>query len=444
MQSTLIKNIRMVNEGQIKEGDLLIEADRISQIGNNISASGAHVIDGNGSLLLPGMIDDQVHFREPGLEHKGSLATESKAAVAGGITSYLEMPNTNPFVANAEILEFKLQRAAQVSSANFGFYLGATSDNLESIKALQPNHACGIKIFMGASTGGMLVDDPKILEKIFATTPFLVATHCEDTPTIKVNEEKARAKWGDDIPAIEHAWIRGRQACLKSSTLAVGLAKKHGTRLHVLHLTTADELKLFTAGTRLTKQITAEACVHHLFFNDSWYADKGHFIKCNPAIKGKSDQEALLQALREDRLDVIATDHAPHTRAEKQLPYMQAPAGLPLVQHALQTLFEQIKNQQLTLEQVVDKVCHAPADLFGIVDRGYLREGYFADLVMVDDDATYVVDQEPVLAKCGWTPFSGLQFSSRILTTWVNGKKLWDNGELLPEPAGMRLEYQSP
>lgn len=439
---TLIKNARLVNEGATQEGDLLIKGQHIDRIDSSISVRNARIVEANGCLLLPGLIDDQVHFREPGLEHKGSLETESRAAIAGGITSYMEMPNTSPFVTNLQILEDKLGRAAQVSAANFGFYFGATLDNLEAIKTLPPGIACGLKVFMGASTGGMLVDDPEVLENIFASSHLLIATHCEDTPTILANEAVARSQWGEDVPISEHPRIRSREACLKSSTLAVDLARRHGSRLHILHLTTAEELSLFEAGKRDNKRITAEACVHHLFFDDSWYADKGNFIKCNPAIKTKADQEALLNALREDRLDIIATDHAPHTKEEKERKYLQAPAGLPLVQHALQSLLEHVKAGRLTIERVVDKACHAPADIFGVIGRGYLREGYFADLVLVDDNATYWVDEEPVLAKCGWTPFAGLCFGSKIAGTWVNGQHLWDNGQLMEASVGMRLEYR--
>ncbi len=441
MPDTLIKNARMVNEDLIFQGDLLIHNGRIERMDKSILAGDAEVVDAEGHLLMPGMIDDQVHFREPGLEHKGSLATESAAAVAGGITSYLEMPNTHPFVSNADLLEVKLKRAEKVSVANFGFYLGATVDNLEDIKRLKPGHACGLKIFMGSTTGSVLVNDPAYLESIFGATPLLIATHCEDTPMIEANQQAAKERWGDDIPITEHPNIRSREACLKSSTLAVQLARKQGSRLHVLHLTTADELALFKAGPRNDKRITVEACVHHLFFDESWYPKKGNFIKCNPAIKSADDRKALLQAVREDVLDVIATDHAPHSRKEKEQAYSRAPAGLPLVQHALQSLLEQVARGELTLAQVVDKVCHAPADIFSIVDRGYLREGYFADLVLVDDDARYEVNQEPVLAKCGWTPFADLTFSSRILSTWVNGQRVWDDGALTPAGQGRRLEY---
>lgn len=441
--NTLIKNARLLNEGQIKAGDLLIKGQRIEKISGDISAQDARVVDANGCLLMPGMIDDQVHFREPGLEHKANLATESRAAVAGGITSFMEMPNTQPFAATESILNDKIARAGRVSVANFGFYLGASSSNLEDIKSLKPGLACGLKVFMGATTGSILVDDPEYLARIFASTPMLIATHCEDTPMIQANEEKARERYGEAVPITEHPNIRSREACLKSSTLAVDLAKKTGARLHVLHLTTADELSLFEAGDRTKKQITVEACVHHLLFNSDDYDSKGNMIKCNPAIKSKRDQDALLQAVRDDVIDVIATDHAPHTREEKNRPFLKAPAGLPLVQHALQTLFEQVKRGQLSTIQVIDKVCHAPADLFHVRDRGYLREGYYADLVLVDDQTSYVVDNEPVLAKCGWTPFAGMTFTSRILGTWVNGRQLWSNDEGLMETdaCGQPLEY---
>lgn len=438
---TLIKNARLLNEGQILEGDLLIKGQRIEKIAKDIRAQEANIVDAGGCLLMPGMIDDQVHFREPGLEHKANISTESRAAVAGGITSFMEMPNTQPFAATEAILKNKIARASQASVANFGFYLGATLDNLEDIKRLKSGLACGIKIFMGASTGGMLVDDPELLARIFSSTPSLLATHCEDTPMIQANEKAAREKYGDDVPISEHPYIRSRESCLKSSSLAVALAKKYGSRLHILHLTTADEMSLFDVGHHTKKHITAEVCAHHLFFNSSDYEEKGNFIKCNPSIKEEADQKALLKALAEDRIDVIATDHAPHTHEEKSLSFLQAPAGLPLVQHALQTLFEQVAKGHITLEQVVGKACHAPADVFLVKDRGYLREGYYADLVLIDDDATYIVDDEPVLAKCGWTPFAGMQFGTRILGTWVNGQRLWDNGQMTDKGTGIPLEY---
>ena len=444
---TLIKNARLVNEGRVSDGDLLIKNDRIVRIDRQINAEDAIVVDANGRLLMPGMIDDQVHFREPGLEHKGDLVTESRSAAAGGITSFMEMPNTSPFAATEAILEDKLRRASSRAAINYGFYLGATNENLEDIKRLGPGLACGIKVFMGASTGGMLVDDPKLLEQIFSATPHLIATHCEDTPTIKANEAAAAVAWANKVPIQMHPEIRSREACLKSSTLAVSLAKKNGTRLHVLHLTTADELALFDKGSHRDKQITVEACVHHLFFNEAHYQEKGNLIKCNPSIKTEQDQQALLKALADDQIDVIATDHAPHTLEEKSQDYTQAPAGLPLAQHALLTLMEQVRKGHFTVEHMVTKVCHAPADLFGIIERGYLREGYFADLVLIDPHAFYDVDDEPVLAKCGWTPFAGMRFHSRISATWVNGQKLWDGTQLTPNAAGLaaqRLRYHQP
>jgi len=437
----LIANARLVSEGRIQEGDLLVEGQRITRIGGALSADNAEIIDAEGRLLMPGMIDDQVHFREPGLEHKGCIASESRAAVAGGITSYMEMPNCIPATTSQEAVEAKHLRAASDSVTNYGFYLGATNTNLEAIKSIDPRTVCGIKVFMGASTGNLLVDDRSVLEQIFAHAPVLVATHCEDTPTIQANNKAAMEKYGDDVPVTAHPWIRSHEACLKSSTLAVDLARRHGTRLHVLHLTTADELELFESGPCQDKQITAEVCVHHLFFNDTWYAAKGNFIKCNPAIKSASDQAALQKALRENRLDVIATDHAPHTLAEKQQPYMQAPAGLPLVQHALLVLLELAHGGCLPLPQIVNKACHAPADLFRIPDRGYLREGYFADLVLVDDRSLYRVDDEPLFAKCDWSPFSGFGFRSRIDRTWINGHLVWEQGTHHPAPPGLRLTY---
>ena len=387
------------------------------------------------------MIDDQVHFREPGFEHKGDIATESRAAIAGGTTSYLEMPNCVPQTVTAEALLDKHTRAATRSVANYGFYFGATNDNLEAIKRVDVTKACGVKVFMGASTGNMLVDDPKTLEGIFAACPLVIATHCEDTPTILANEARARAEFGDAVPIEHHPAIRSTEACYKSSSLAVSLAKRHGSRLHVLHLTTALELELFEPGPVADKRITAEVCAHHLFFNDTWYGPLGNDIKCNPAIKTRSDQLALRQAVVEDRIDVIATDHAPHTRTEKSAPYLDAPAGLPLVQHALLSLIEHVKIGELTIEQVAQKTAHAPATLFDIAERGYIREGYRADLTVVDPDARTVVDEEPVYAKCGWTPFRGFTFRSRITHTFVNGHLAFERGTFHDAPPGVALEF---
>jgi dihydroorotase len=435
----MIANARMVNEGSIVEGDLLIDDGRISGI-NVAAPADCTVTDANGAWLIPGMIDDQVHFREPGFEHKGTIATESRAAVAGGITSYMEMPNCNPLTINQPALLDKRARAAKGSLANFAFYLGATNDNLEDIKTVDPLLPCGVKVFMGASTGNMLVDNPETLEGIFASTPLLIATHCEDTPMILANEAAAQAKYGDDIPFQEHPNIRSEEACWQSSSLAVALAKKHNARLHVLHLTTARELSLFEPGSVLGKKITAEACVHHLFFDDTWYAEKGADIKCNPAIKTAHDRQALLQAVVEDRIDVIATDHAPHTKEEKSRPYMGAPAGLPLVQHALLSLFEHISNKHMSIETLVKKTAHAPAQLFNVRERGYLREGYWADLVLIEPDDGKREPPAP-MSKCGWSPFTGYDFSHRVKATWVNGEQVYLDGTIQPSPMGVALEF---
>ena len=435
----VIKNARLVNEGRIVEGDLSVESGRIAKIGSGLA--GKTEIDANGAWLIPGMIDDQVHFREPGFEHKGTIATESRAAIAGGITSYMEMPNCDPLTINDAALADKHRRAAQGSLANFAFYLGATNGNLEDVKAVDPLKACGVKVFMGASTGDMLVDDQATLEGIFASCPILIATHCEHTPTILENEAKARAQFGNAVPISEHPRIRSEEACYRSSSLAVDLARRHDARLHVLHLTTARELALFEAGPLTDKRITAEACVHHLFFNDTWYEAKGTQIKCNPAIKTSADQAALLNAVNEDRIDVIATDHAPHTRDEKAQPYVQAPAGLPLVQHALLTLMEHVAAGTFSIETVVHKTAHAPAMMFDVAERGYLREGYWADLVLIDPNAETVVNDEPVYAKCGWSPFADMTFRSRITHTIVNGNLMYANGEFVSDARGISLEF---
>ncbi|MFW6094389.1 MAG: dihydroorotase [Pseudomonadota bacterium] len=439
-ETTLIANARIVNEGSVVEGDLLIEHGRIAGIGR-AAPPGAEVVDAAGAYLLPGMIDDQVHFREPGMEHKGTIATESRAAVAGGITSYMEMPNCNPLTVSHEALEDKHRRAAEHSEANYAFYFGATNDNLEAVKTVDPHRACGIKVFMGASTGNMLVDDEKTLEGIFAGTELVIATHCEHTPTIEANEAAARARYGDDIPITEHPRIRSAEACYRSSSLAVALAKRFGSRLHVLHLTTAREMELFAAGPPDGKRITAEACVHHLFFDERWYADKGTRIKCNPAIKTREDRDALRRAVAEGRIDVVATDHAPHTAEEKARPYPAAPAGLPLVQHALPSLFELVHQGVLDVETVVEKTAHAPARLFGVRDRGFIREGYHADLVLVDPGQ---LADDAIRSKCGWSPFAGIELHGRVTATWVNGHLRFRNGRDLPGPKGAPLEFDRP
>lgn len=440
----LITNARIVNEGRITEADVLVNAGRIQHIGSSIKApAGSVVHDAQGKLLLPGMVDDQVHFREPGLMHKGDFYSESRAAAAGGITSFMEMPNTRPPTTTREALADKYQRAAGRTWANHAFYMGTTNDNLDDVKALRPGEACGVKVFMGASTGNMLVDDPKVLEAIFSSTPYLVATHCEDTPTITANEARWRERYGEQVPITAHPKIRSHEACYASSSMAVGLAKKHGTRLHVLHLTTAREMSLFEPGPVENKQITAEACIHHLSMDESLYPTLGNRIKCNPAIKSAEDRKALLQALREDRIDIIATDHAPHTLEEKSAEsYFKAPAGLPLVQHALVMALELVRQGELSLEQMVHKICHAPAIRYQVAERGYLREGYWADLVLVDDQQGSEARDESSLYKCGWTPLHGQRFSHRIAGTWVNGIQVWDGTGIVGVPQGRRIDFE--
>jgi dihydroorotase len=439
----LITNARMFNEGRIQEGDLLVRNGRIEKIAPQIGAGGTgRVLDAAGKVLIPGMIDDQVHFREPGAPQKGGIRSESRAAVAGGITSFMEMPNTNPQAVTLELLEEKFQAAAKKSAANFSFYLGATNDNIEVIRALDKNQACGIKVFMGSSTGSMLVDDEATLEQIFRDAPGLVATHCEDTPLIEKNEAEFREKYGEEVPIECHPLIRSEEACYLSSSKAVELAGRHDTRLHVLHLTTARELALFEDRPLDEKRITAEVCIHHLLYDESDYASKGAFIKCNPAIKTRADRDGLRQALNSDRIAVIGTDHAPHTLEEKQNSYFKAPSGLPLVQHALPMLLELYHDNLLSLERLVEKACHAPARLFQVAERGYLREGYWADLVILDLDSPFRVEREDVLYKCGWSPLEGEQLRSSVVSTLVNGRLAYHEGKVTEEVLGKRLEFQ--
>lgn len=442
MSKLLLRNARLVNEGEVRDADVLIVGDRIDTIGSSIAApEGAAVIDLAGKYLLPGMIDDQVHCREPGMTHKGDLATESAAAVAGGITSFMDMPNVNPQTTTRAALLDKYELAVQRCTANYGFYLGVTNSNIEEIKALQVGEACGIKAFMGASTGNMLVDDPEVLEQLFEHAPIIVVTHCEHSPTIRENEAKARAKFGDDVPFSEHPAIRSASACFASSSLAVDLARRHDALLQVLHLTTATEMSLFSTAHRSQKRITAEVCVHHLWFDESSYERLGAQIKCNPAIKSATDREALIAALNDQRLDIIATDHAPHTAAEKAASYFEAPAGLPLVQHALLALFDLVADGQLSVELVVDRASHAPADIFGVVERGYVREGWYADFVVVDPNRPYRVSQSNLLSKCRWSPFEGHEFSAAIDLTIVNGEIVYRDGKLTGKTAGKRLVF---
>jgi len=442
LDKLLITNARLINEGEIRDADVLVTGQRIEKIGSGISADeNVEVLDANGKYLIPGMIDDQVHFREPGLTNKGDLASESAAAVAGGITSFMDMPNVNPQTTTRVALADKYKLAERRCSANYAFYLGATNRNIEEIRSLEVDEACGIKAFMGASTGDMLVDDPEALELLFHEAPILVVTHCEHSPTIWDNEAHAKAKYGDQVPMSEHPSIRSANACLVSSSLAVDLARRHDTRLHVLHLTTAIEMGLFSKASRSEKRITAEVCVHHLWFDESRYADLGARIKCNPAIKTAEDRTALIEALKEGRLDIIATDHAPHLVGEKQRSYFKAPAGLPLVQHALLTLFDLANVGQISLELLVDKTSHAVAEIYGVVDRGYVREGYYADLVLVDTKTPYKVDSSNLLAKCHWSPFEGVTFNSTIDTTIVNGSIIYQNGRLNGDIVGQRLRF---
>lgn len=439
--STLIVNARLVNEGQETHGDLRIADGRIAAIAPQLAArEGETVVDAAGRWLLPGMIDDQVHFREPGLTHKGDIASESAAAVAGGLTSFMDMPNTNPPTLDAAALQAKYDAAAGRAWGNYGFYLGASNDNLAAIQTLDPKTAPGIKVFMGASTGNMLVDNPQTLDAIFRDAPTPIITHCEDTPTIDATLAAFKEKYGDALTPEMHPDIRSREACLKSSQLAVSLAKKHGTRLHVLHISTADELALFAPGPIQGKRITAETCIHFLRFDRADYATLGNLIKCNPAIKDASDREALIRALAEDVIDVLATDHAPHTWEEKSKPYAQAPSGLPLVQYALVAALELVHEGRLSVAQVVHKFAHAPALLFDVHERGFLREGYHADLVLIDD-TPFTVRREDILSKCGWSPFEGRTFRSKIAATWVNGALTWDGTRLVGSPNGQRLAF---
>ena len=438
---TLLVNARLVNEGDVRDADVLVVGDRIEKIRPQISAAGAdEVIDLGGCYLLPGLIDDQVHFREPGLTHKGSLATESRAAIRGGVTSVMEMPNTAPPTTDRRALADKHNRARGRCFANYAFYLGATNDNVDEIRRVTRAQACGVKVFMGASTGNLLVDDPRALERIFADARLPVVTHCEDTPTIRANEARYRARYGDAVPMSAHPRIRSAEACYRSSSLAVDLARRHGTRLHVLHLSTARELELFQTGPLAEKRITAEVCVHHLWFDESRYADLGSRIKCNPAIKTLEDRDALLQGVRDDRIDVIATDHAPHTLEEKSRPYFQAPAGLPLVQHSLQMLMECHRAGTIPLTGIAEKTAHNPAVLFGVADRGFIREGCYADLVAVDMNEAEEVTEAGLYYKCGWSALEGERFSSSIHMTMLNGQVVYRDGRVADQPRGRPLD----
>ncbi|OAB79971.1 dihydroorotase [Cochleicola gelatinilyticus] len=444
MSTILIKNATIVNEGRTMQGDVLIEGDRITQIDTSISAksSDTKIIDADGQYLIPGMIDDQVHFREPGLTHKANIATESKAAAAGGITSFIEMPNTVPQATTITLLEEKFATAKEDSWVNYSFMFGGTNDNLEEILKVDENKVAGLKLFLGSSTGNMLVDDATVLEKIFSSTKLLISAHCEDEATIKANMETYLAEYGEDIPVEMHPKIRSEEACYLSSSRAIELAKKTGARLHVFHLSTEKETHLFSNKIPLSeKKITAEVCVHHLWFSEADYAIKGTKIKWNPAVKTEQDRDGLWKALLDDRIDVIATDHAPHTLEEKTNVYTKAPSGGPLVQHALVALFEMHLRGKITVEKLVEKIAHNPAILFQIKDRGYIRKGYKADLVLVDPNAPWTVNKENILYKCGWSPFEGTTFKSRVTHTIVNGVLVYENLKFPNKPKPERLQF---
>ena len=441
--TTLLKSGTLVNEGKKEVLDILIKNGRIEKIAPSISVEGFHeLVDLSGKLVLPGCIDDQVHFREPGLTHKAILFTESRAAVAGGVTSFMEMPNTVPNALTQELLQDKYDIAAKDSIANYSFFMGASNDNVEEVLKTNERNVCGLKIFMGSSTGNMLVDNEATLNNLFSKVPMLIATHCEDEATIVANSAKARAVYGEEVPMSQHPIIRDEEACYLSSSMAVRLAKKHGSRLHILHISTAKEIELFDNSIPLEqKKITAEACIHHLWFSDEQYAEKGAFIKWNPAVKSANDRDAIFQAVLDNKIDVIATDHAPHTLEEKQNSYFKAPSGGPLVQHGLLAMLDKVQEGKITIERVVEKMAHAPAILFEVEERGYLREGYHADIVVVDPNASHLVTKESLLYKCGWSPFEGHQFSNAIDSTYVNGNLVYAKNNIIDVSRGSRLLF---
>lgn len=446
MNSLLITNATIINEGSQFRGSVLIQDRLIEAVikEGEVLPHSKNTLDAGGRFLIPGVIDDQVHFREPGLTHKGEIATESKAAIAGGVTSFMDMPNTVPQTINLKLLEDKYCRASEVSLANFSFYMGATNDNLAEILKVDPALVCGVKVFMGSSTGNMLVDNPETLKTLFSESPLLIAVHCEDESVIRNNIDTARARFGDDVPVYYHPVIRNTEACYRSSKLAIDLARKFGTRLHVLHLSTADETDLLYDSDRKSKRITSEVCVHHLLFNDRDYFTHGNLIKWNPAIKAETDRDALLRALIKGKIDIVATDHAPHTLDEKQNKYFNCPSGGPLVQHSLVAMLEFAHKGVMQPWQVIDKMCHAPADVFRISKRGYIREGYFADLVLVDPQTSWTVSEENLLYKCGWSPFTGMTFHSKVTHTFVNGNLVFENGQFNDQYKGERLRFVSP
>lgn len=442
MSSLLIKSAIIINEGQQVVGDVFIKNGFIEQIGSSLNIPADKEINAEGKYLLPGCIDDQVHFREPGLTHKAEIFTESRAAVAGGVTSFMEMPNTVPNTVTQELLEEKYNIASERSLANYSFFMGATNNNLEEVLKTDPKNVCGIKIFMGSSTGNMLVDNERTLESIFSSTPMLIATHCEDEETIKRNMEVFKEKYGENITPEMHPLIRNAEACYKSSSFAVELAKKHNSRLHILHISSAKETDLFDNTIQLKdKRITAEACVHHLWFSDKDYAEKGNWIKWNPAIKTEVDRKAIFDAILDGRIDVIATDHAPHTIEEKSKPYLQAPSGGPLLQHSLLAMLEFYHKGEISIEKIAEKMAHNPAICFKVEKRGFIREGYWADLVLVDLKAHSFVSRDNIISKCGWSPFEGYEFKSAISHTIVSGNVVYENGKLIESGTGRRLQF---
>jgi dihydroorotase len=451
MADHLIRNVQLINEGRIVPSDILLRRGRIERIDSTFDvAYKVNEINGEGLYLMPGIIDDQVHFREPGLTHKANIYTESRAAVAGGTTSFMEMPNTNPPALTAELLADKYEIGRNTSLANYSFYMGVSNDNFDEVMKMVHAQAdkvikdvCGLKIFMGSSTGNMLVDDPSVLEQVFAESTMLIATHCEDEATVRRNSEEYIGRYGDKLDASYHPIIRSEEACYVSSSFAVALARKYNTRLHILHISTAIETGLFDNTVPLRdKRITSEACVHHLWYDADDYARLGNKIKCNPAIKEKKNKEAILSALLDDRIDIIATDHAPHTAEEKAKPYLSAPAGLPLVQHSLNIMLELYHQGKISMEKIVEKMCHAPADCFRVSERGYIREGYYADLVLFDTTSRWTVAPENIYYKCGWSPLEGFAFTGRVHKTFVNGNMVFDNGIFDESIKGLRLEFK--
>lgn len=441
--TTILRSGTIVNEGKKIVADILIRNGRIEKIASSIQSTGKETeIDLAGKLILPGCIDDQVHFREPGLTHKANIGTESRAAVAGGITSFMEMPNTVPNALTQELLEDKYRTASESSIANYSFFMGASNENIDEVLKTNEKNVCGIKVFMGSSTGNMLVDNETTLDNLFSKVPMLIATHCEDEATIRANIEAAKLTYGENVPMEQHPYIRSEEACYLSSSLAVRLAKKHGTRLHVLHISTGKEVDLFDNSIPLEqKKITAEACVHHLWFSEEDYSEKGTHIKWNPAVKKATDRDTIFQGVLDNKIDVIATDHAPHTIEEKEGTYFNAPSGGPLVQHALLAMLEKVEQGVISIERVVEKMAHAPAILFEVTDRGYIREGYYADLVIVDPSKSLTVTKENILYKCGWSPFEGVSFSNEIAMTFVNGNKVYENGQIIEGSKGSRLLF---